>query len=65
MITQKPSQTFYMPLAMFFVSFYLTANVLGPKPVLLGDCVIPAGLFIFPLNSSSSESILIDLTKIR
>lgn len=40
----------YMPLAMAFVSLYLTANVLGPKPLVIFQCTIPMGLTIFPLT---------------
>lgn len=41
---------YYNFLSMSFVALLLTANVLGPKPVIIGSVVIPAGLLIFPLT---------------
>lgn len=41
---------YYTQIAMLFVGFLLTANVLGPKPLAFGWVTIPAGLVIFPMT---------------
>jgi uncharacterized PurR-regulated membrane protein YhhQ (DUF165 family) len=41
---------YYSSISMIFVGILLTANVLGPKPVLCGSVILPAGLMIFPLT---------------
>lgn len=40
----------YTQLGMLFLCCYLTANIIGPKPVQVGWFIIPAGLIIFPLT---------------
>lgn len=41
---------YYSQLAMIFVAFLLTANVIGEKPLLLGPIILPAGLLLFPIT---------------
>ena len=41
---------FFTPLSMLFIGVLLTANVLGPKPIVLGQITLPAGLLVFPIT---------------
>ena len=41
---------YYTQLAMIFVGFLLTANVIGEKPLQLGAIILPAGLLLFPIT---------------
>ncbi len=38
------------PLAMLFLGFLLTANVIGEKPLVFGPVILPAGLLLFPMT---------------
>lgn len=41
---------YYTQIGMLFLGCYLTANVVGPKPVALGGIIVPAGLMVFPMT---------------
>ena len=47
---QTKNFKYYSQLGMVFVGLLLTANVLGPKPLLLGKLIVPAGSVIFPMT---------------
>jgi uncharacterized integral membrane protein (TIGR00697 family) len=47
---QTKNFKYYSQLGMVFVGLLLTANVLGPKPLLLGKFIVPAGSVIFPMT---------------
>lgn len=49
--TKRSNQfRYYTQLGMLFLGCYITANVIAPKPILIGSIVVPAGLIIFPLT---------------